>query len=90
MTYSLLQPLPAADPCATDSPPVVVRERVIRGLKQAPVALLVAPAGYGKSMLLSQWAQRDARPFAVVALREVTTSPPAAAASATEWMRHST
>ena len=32
MTYSLLQPLPAADPCETGSSPMVVRERLIRGL----------------------------------------------------------
>lgn len=70
MTYSLLQPLPAADPCETGFSPIVVRERLIRGLAQAPIALLVAPAGYGKSMLLAQWEQHDARPFAVVALRE--------------------
>ena len=30
----------------------------------APVALLVAPAGYGKSALLAQWEARDERPFA--------------------------
>src|SRR4051794_32261439 len=70
MTYSLLQPLPAADPHETGFPPIVVRERLIRSLAQAPIALLVAPAGYGKSMLLSQWGEHDARPFAVVALRE--------------------
>src|SRR3954447_1759890 len=70
MTYSLLQPLPSADPHETGFPPIVVRERLIRSLAQAPIALLVAPAGYGKSMLLSQWEQHDARPFAVVPLRE--------------------
>ena len=70
MTYSLLQPLPAADPSANGPAPMVVRERLIRGLSQAPIALLVAPAGYGKSILLAQWEQHDARPFAVVPLRE--------------------
>ncbi len=70
MTYSLLQPLPAADSPANGSPRIVVRERLLRRLAQAPLALLVAPAGYGKSMLLSQWEERDARPFAVVALRD--------------------
>ena len=52
---------------------MVVRERLVRSLAQAehaPIALIVAPAGYGKSMLLSQWEQHDARAFAIVALRE--------------------
>ncbi len=75
MTYSLVQPLPAAATRVTGFPPIVVRERLIRSLAQAPIALLVAPAGYGKSMLLSQWEQHDARPFAVVALRDAHNDP---------------
>jgi LuxR family transcriptional regulator, maltose regulon positive regulatory protein len=35
---------------------------------RAPVALLVAPAGYGKTALLSEWAAKDERPFAWVSL----------------------
>jgi LuxR family maltose regulon positive regulatory protein len=35
-----------------------------------PVVTVVAPAGYGKTTLLSQWAEADARPFAWVALDE--------------------
>ena len=34
----------------------------------AKVILLQAPAGYGKSVLLAQWAERDPRPFASVTL----------------------
>jgi LuxR family maltose regulon positive regulatory protein len=33
-----------------------------------PVAVLVAPAGYGKTALLREWSRRDARPFAWVTL----------------------
>ena len=33
-----------------------------------PVATLIAPAGYGKTTLLAQWAEADPRPFAWVAL----------------------
>jgi LuxR family maltose regulon positive regulatory protein len=33
-----------------------------------PVVSVVAPAGYGKTTLLSQWAEHDARPFAWVSL----------------------
>jgi LuxR family maltose regulon positive regulatory protein len=34
----------------------------------AAVAVLVAPAGYGKTTLLSEWAERDPRPFAWLTL----------------------
>ena len=47
------------------------RLRVVRASSRArelPVALLVAPAGYGKTTVLSQWSERDARPFAWVRL----------------------
>jgi LuxR family maltose regulon positive regulatory protein len=33
-----------------------------------PLAVLVAPAGFGKTRLLSEWANRDPRPFAWVTL----------------------
>jgi LuxR family maltose regulon positive regulatory protein len=50
---------------------MVVRERLIRLLSQAdaPITMIVAPAGSGKTTLLRQWAERDARPFAIVAVR---------------------
>ncbi len=32
------------------------------------LALIVAPPGYGKSMLLAEWAERDERPFAWLAI----------------------
>jgi LuxR family maltose regulon positive regulatory protein len=39
------------------------------------VATLVAPAGYGKTTLLSQWAAKDSRPFAWVTLDERDNDP---------------
>jgi LuxR family transcriptional regulator, maltose regulon positive regulatory protein len=45
---------------------MVARARLVRLLQEAhdlPLALLVAPAGYGKSTLLTQWALVDPRPF---------------------------
>ena len=60
------------------APETVVRERLLRCLTQAcdtPVALLVAPLGYGKTTLLEQWARHDGRPFAVVTLREPDNEP---------------
>ena len=52
-------------------PGLVPRPRAVRRLLEAhelPVALLVAPAGYGKTTVLSEWAERDARAFAWVRL----------------------
>ncbi len=45
----------------------VRRDRLLRALMQsqaAPFVVVRAPAGYGKTTLLSQWAERDDRPFA--------------------------
>src|SRR3954466_16406662 len=36
----------------------------LRAAGAFPLVLVVAPAGYGKTTLLAQWAERDARPFA--------------------------
>lgn len=52
-------------------PALVRRERLVRRLLDAqdvPVVLIVAPAGYGKTTVLSQWSERDERPFAWVDL----------------------
>lgn len=43
---------------------LVNRLRAVRG---GAVVTLVAPPGYGKTTLLSQWAERDPRPFARIA-----------------------
>ncbi len=57
------------------SRPAIV-DRLV-GATDASLALLVAPAGYGKSTLLAEWAARDKRPFVWVTLtpgeREVAT-----------------
>src|SRR5881394_4245541 len=36
----------------------------------SPVVTIAAPAGYGKTMLVAQWAQRDGRPFAWISVDE--------------------
>jgi LuxR family maltose regulon positive regulatory protein len=43
----------------------VPRVRLVRQLAgtSAPIALVVAPAGYGKTTLIEEWAARDPRPF---------------------------
>jgi LuxR family transcriptional regulator, maltose regulon positive regulatory protein len=50
---------------------LVPRERLVQRLLEArdvAVAFILAPAGYGKTTVLSQWSQRDERPFAWVNL----------------------
>jgi LuxR family maltose regulon positive regulatory protein len=50
----------------------VPRSRLVRRLREAretPFVLLVAPAGYGKTTLLSEWAACDGRRFAWIDLR---------------------
>ena len=51
-------------------PGTVAKAHVIARLcaSRSPFATVVAPAGYGKTTLLAQWAQADARRFAWVAL----------------------
>ena len=51
----------------------VSRTALVNRLRAAgafPVVLVTAPAGYGKTTLLAQWAERDARPFAWVTVDE--------------------
>jgi LuxR family maltose regulon positive regulatory protein len=53
----------AQPPLAAD---LVARPRLVRRLAATPpggVAVLVAPAGYGKTTLLRQWEESDPRPF---------------------------
>ncbi|HET8953401.1 MAG TPA: hypothetical protein VFN44_22955, partial [Solirubrobacteraceae bacterium] len=53
---------------------LVPRPRLLRRLDAArdiPLVLLVAPAGYGKTTLLAEWAARSERPFDWVRPREL-------------------
>jgi LuxR family transcriptional regulator, maltose regulon positive regulatory protein len=69
-------------PRGHEPPPVragwVSRESVLQrltGNPQVPVALVVAPAGYGKTSVLTEWAERDERPFAWIAVEEADNDP---------------
>jgi LuxR family transcriptional regulator, maltose regulon positive regulatory protein len=42
---------------------------------ESPVVSVIAPAGYGKTMLLSQWAERDSQAFAWITLDEGDNDP---------------
>jgi LuxR family maltose regulon positive regulatory protein len=55
----------------------VRRPRLVRRLleQQASLVLVTAPAGYGKTSLLSEWAEHDDRPFAWVTLEEAHNDP---------------
>ncbi len=50
----------------------VRRPRLVRALQRtsAPLIAVVAPAGYGKTTLLCEWAERDRRAFAWVTAEE--------------------
>jgi LuxR family maltose regulon positive regulatory protein len=65
-----LAALPSA-PRAAFGCGLVARARLVRRLmdvRDVSLALLVAPAGYGKTTTLLEWAQHDERPFAWVVL----------------------
>lgn len=73
--------LARVDPPLT--PPTLAHDPVNRrglrdrlGESEARLALVVAPAGYGKTTLLAQWAADDPRPVGWVALTECDNDPP--------------
>src|SRR3954451_4170831 len=81
---------PRALPSPAPPPPLrsglVPRAHLLRRLvasRDQPVALLVAPAGYGKTTLVTEWALRDERPFTWIALAD-TETPDAALAAVAE------
>src|SRR6516165_10673536 len=49
-------------------------ERLARG-DPGPIVSVVAPAGYGKTTLLSQWAERNGQAFAWVSVDEGDNDP---------------
>jgi LuxR family maltose regulon positive regulatory protein len=65
-------------------PGIVDRPMLVDGLvaaTHAPVVLVSAPAGYGKTTLLALWRERDERPFAWVSLDAADNDPVALVAS---------
>ncbi len=71
-------PRSAALPRAAFGEALVARARLVRRLieaREVALALLVAPAGYGKTTTLLEWAQNDERPFAWVALDRADDDP---------------
>lgn len=69
-TVDLLRPEPYA-PAPAAARRAVVRSSLVNRLCAAddvPVVTVVAPAGYGKTTLLGQWAERDRRPCAWISL----------------------
>jgi LuxR family maltose regulon positive regulatory protein len=64
-----VEALPSKLMIPVQRPGVVHRTALVnrlRSARNAPVVSIAAPAGYGKSTLLAQWAERDQRPFAWV------------------------
>ena len=58
--------VPSPPPWAVSRTPLVNRLRAA----SAPLVTLIAPAGYGKTTLAAQWAERDRRPFAWLSVDE--------------------
>ena len=59
-------------------PETVRRSSLVERLARSgpcPVVSVVAPAGYGKTTLLSQWAERDGQAFAWVSVDEADNDP---------------
>ena len=59
-------------------PSIIPRERLVSQLTQsgeASIALISAPAGFGKSTVLAAWGRADARPFVRLTLREPHNDP---------------
>ena len=85
---SLIDVVTPADPWTgrpTLSRDVVPRPRLVAALAATGdgcVAVLAAPAGYGKTTLLCQWEAADARPFAWLGLDEPRRRGPGAARGA--------
>ena len=63
---------PLLRPGIVDRPLLI--ERLARG-DYRPIVSVVAPPGYGKSTLLSQWAERSTQPFAWVTVEEPDNDP---------------
>lgn len=58
-------------------PGLVRRDALTRRLTASPARFItiIAPAGYGKTTLLAEWAERDGRPFAWVSVDEGDSDP---------------
>lgn len=53
-------------------PNSIERPQLLRRLHDSPIVVLCAPAGYGKTTLLAQWAAHQRRPLAWLALSQHT------------------
>src|SRR5215471_14776018 len=63
---------PPTRPGAVDRSPLIDR---LAGEESCPIVSVVAPAGYGKTTLLSQWAERRSPAFAWVSVDEADNDP---------------
>src|SRR5215469_8332816 len=63
---------PPTRPGVVDRSPLIDR---LAGQESAPIVSVVAPAGYGKTTLLSQWANRRGEAFAWVSVDERDNDP---------------
>jgi LuxR family transcriptional regulator, maltose regulon positive regulatory protein len=75
MPFAFVESKVAVPPVPPESVSRVALVNRLRSADGASVAIVAAPAGYGKTTLLAQWAARDGRPFAWVSIDEHDNDP---------------
>jgi len=68
---------PSSPRSSDPGPALVQRPRLLSRLEESavPLVLINAPSGYGKSVLIEQWAERDPRPFPTLILGDEHNDP---------------
>ena len=74
-TFPLLESKLTPTPARAGTIPRAALVNKLRAARGVTVAVVSAPAGYGKTTLLAEWERRDERPFAWLSLDEAENDP---------------